>query len=94
MTTPKKLVSGQYGEVIQDLKTAGILRVKLFSVQTGTGAEQTIAHGLASTPLAVNIFLSEATTSLAIPYQSSVPDATNIYITATNLKTYNIVIFY
>jgi hypothetical protein len=56
---------------------------------TGTGAQQTIAHGCKFTPTYDQVFLSERSTGLAIPYQSSAPDATNIYVTAVNLKTYN-----
>lgn len=55
---------------------------------TGTGAQQTIAHGLSATPAADDILLSEYTTGGALAYQSAVPDATNIYVTATNTKTW------
>jgi hypothetical protein len=53
---------------------------------TGTGAQQTIAHGLVSTPN--RVFLSESTTGGALAYQSAAADATNIYVTATSAKTY------
>ena len=53
---------------------------------SGTGSQQTIAHGLKGTPSMV--LLSEYTTGLAIPYQSAAADATNIYIKATSGKTY------
>lgn len=53
---------------------------------TGTGAQQTIAHGLAAAP--TRVLLSESTTGGALAYQSAAADATNIYITATNTKTY------
>ena len=46
---------------------------------TGTGAQQTIAHGLATTPTKVILWNIEEG---ANPYQSAVADATNIYITA------------
>ena len=46
---------------------------------TGTGAQQTIAHGLAATPTKVILWDIE---DGANPYQSAVADATNIYITA------------
>jgi len=48
---------------------------------TGTAMEQTVAHGLASTPTKVILWDIE---SGAGPYQSSVADATNIYVTAAN----------
>jgi hypothetical protein len=48
---------------------------------TGTGAEQTVAHGLAGTPTKVALWDIE---SAAGPYQSSAADATNIYVTAGN----------
>ena len=94
MTLPNKLVSGSYTELAADMKTAGFYRVKFLAKQTGTGAQQAIAHGLAVTPTAAQIILSEADTGLAIPYQSAAPDATNVNITAVNLKTYNVAIFY
>jgi len=56
---------------------------------TGTGAQQTIPHGCAFTPTYDEVFLSERSTGGALAYQSAAPDATNIYVTATNLKTYN-----
>ena len=57
---------------------------------TGTGAQQTIAHGLALTPSPTNrghIFLTKFH-SLADPYVSAVPDATNIYITSPNASDF------
>lgn len=56
---------------------------------TGTGSEQTIAHGCSFTPTTAQVFLSECSTGAALAYQSDVPDATNIYVTATADKTYN-----
>lgn len=63
--------------------------VKNSGTSTGTGAEQTIAHGCNFTPTEDEVFLSERTTGGALAIQSSAPDATNIYITATNAKDYN-----
>lgn len=56
---------------------------------TGTGAQQTIAHGCAFTPTYDQVFLTERSTGGALAYQSAAPDATNIYITAALNKTYN-----
>ena len=47
----------------------------------GTGAQQTIAHGLGFTPTAQQIALT-AGSATALPYHSAAPDATNIYDTA------------
>lgn len=52
---------------------------------TGTGAQQTIAHGLAATPTLV--LLSDKDNG-ALPYQSAAANTTNIYITAVNTKAY------
>jgi len=52
---------------------------------TGTGAQQTIAHGLSATP--TYVFLTDED-ALAVPYQSAAANATNIYITALNTKKY------
>jgi len=52
---------------------------------TGTGAQQTIAHGLHVTPNRVQVSnLDDG----ANPYQSAAVDATNIYITAVDTKKY------
>lgn len=48
-------------------------------LSTGTGAQQTIAHGLVGTPN--RVYLSNSGSG-ANPYQSAAADATNIYITA------------
>jgi len=48
---------------------------------TGTGAQQTIAHGMVITPTRVQLSDLE---NGAAPYQSAVADATNIYVTAGN----------
>lgn len=47
---------------------------------TGTGAQQTIAHGLDVTP--IDVILWDIETG-SLPYQSAAADATNIYITAS-----------
>lgn len=52
---------------------------------TGSGSQQTVAHGLATTPN--RVFLSNEDDG-ANPYQSTAADATNIYITAMNQKKY------
>ena len=48
---------------------------------TGTGAQQTVAHGLAITPTRQQIALT-AGSATALPFHSAAPDATNIYVTA------------
>ena len=48
---------------------------------TGTGGEQTIAHGLNGTPTRVILWDIE---NGALPYQSSPADGINIYVTAVN----------
>ncbi len=53
---------------------------------TGTGAEQTIAHGLDITPTMVHI---SGDASDVNGFQSSAADATNIYITADNGEAYH-----
>jgi len=50
---------------------------------TGTGAQQTIAHGLSFTPTAQQIALTPGSATAA-PYHSAAPDATNIYVTAVS----------
>lgn len=55
---------------------------------TGVGSEQAIAHGCDFTPTYNQVILSERSTGGALAYQSSAPDATNIYVTATNTKDF------
>lgn len=50
--------------------------------ETGTGLQQTIAHGCKFTPTYDQVFLSERTTGGALAKQTAAPDATNIYVTA------------
>ena len=54
---------------------------------TGTGAQQTVAHGLAITPTRQQIALT-AGSATALPFHSAAPDATNIYVTAANLQAW------
>jgi len=53
---------------------------------TGTGAQQTIAHGLSATP---TIVIISGDSSNVNGYQSAAADATNIYITADNGEAYH-----
>lgn len=53
---------------------------------TGTGAEQTIPHGLSTTP--TDVQLSNHDMAGCPPYESSAADATNIYVTGVLDKTY------
>jgi hypothetical protein len=53
----------------------------------GTGSQQTISHGCNFTPSKAQVILSNIDNG-ANPYLSANPDATNIYVTAVNGKTY------
>jgi len=70
------------GNVIQD--NVGFV-TENSGTSTGTGAQQTIAHGLALTPN--RVYFSNIEDG-ANPYQSSAADATNIYVTAVSGKDY------
>ena len=54
---------------------------------TGTGAQQTVAHGLGFTPTRQQVSLSPGSAT-AVPYHSADPDGTNIYVTAANLQAW------
>jgi len=54
---------------------------------TGTGAQQTIAHGCDFTPTKAHVIVSNIDDG-ANPYLSANPDATNIYVTAVSGKDY------
>lgn len=60
-------------------------RSENMGTSTGTGSQQTIAHGLGTTPTFVFISTIE---DAANAYQSAAADATNIYITAVSGKDY------
>jgi len=53
----------------------------------GTGSQQSIAHGCAFTPTKAQVIVSNIDDG-ANPYLSANPDATNIYVTAVNGKTF------
>lgn len=56
---------------------------------TGTGSQQTIAHGMTGTPTHVIVSLTAAAGAVGdVPFMSAASDATNIYITAGSGKTY------
>ena len=58
----------------------------------GTGAQQTIAHGLGFTPQ--RVWLAPYDTSVAgTVSETAAADATNLYITATNLLNYRVVAY-
>jgi len=56
-------------------------------IETGTGSQQTIAHGCDFTPSKEQVIVSNIDDG-ANPYLSADPDATNIYVTAVNGKQY------
>jgi len=55
--------------------------------ETGTGAQQAIAHGCDFTPTKAQVIVSNIDDG-ANPYLSADPDATNIYVTAVSGKAY------
>jgi hypothetical protein len=59
----------------------GFLVSENSGASTGTGSEQTIAHGLAITPTRQQIILSNGSAT-ANAYHSKAPDATNFYVVA------------
>jgi len=86
--------------VIDGVVTGGILKVGANTIvrnnighktensgsSTGTGAQQTIAHGLAVTP--TRVYITPTATGVTEACLSAPSDETNIYVTVTNLKTY------
>jgi len=54
---------------------------------TGSGAEQTIAHGCDFTPTKAQVCVSNIDDG-ANPYVSSNPNATSIFVTAVSTKVY------
>jgi len=71
---------------IRDRHNEGSYLTENTGSSTGTGAEQMIAHGLGMTPTVV--IISGDSTDVN-GYQSTVADATNIYITADNGEAYH-----
>ena len=55
-------------------------------IRTGTGAQQTIVHGLGFTPTL--LYVMEYGTGVAFPYESAAPDVNNIYVSAVVGKTW------
>ena len=55
---------------------------------SGTGSEQTIAHGLSAKPTVVKVYPTEDPAGTAISWGTPSADATNIYVTVTNGKGY------
>jgi len=80
-------VTGDFEATAGTLKRTNLEELPTVSrgLSTGTGAQQTIAHGLQATPTYVWFGNIE---DGANPYQSAAADAVNIYVTAVNLKDY------
>lgn len=55
---------------------------------TGTGSQQTIAHGLGGTPSRVRVYPTGDPAGTTITWGSPSADGTNIYVTVTNAKAY------
>ncbi len=55
---------------------------------TGTGSEQTIAHGLSAKPTVVKIYPTEDPAGTTISWNATPADATNFYVTVTSGKDY------
>ena len=55
---------------------------------TGTGSQQTIAHGLSAKPTTVKIYPTEDPAGTTIVWGIPAADATNIYATVTSGKGY------
>lgn len=89
------VVGNNFTNTVTTTATASLLKHNVGYVTensgtgTGNGAQQTIAHGCNFTPTYDQVFLSERATGGALARQTAAPDATNIYVTATNAKDYN-----
>ena len=58
---------------------------------TGNGAQQNVAHGLATTPnVVIPVANSTGCTELS---ETAAADGTNVYITATNAKDYSVYVW-
>lgn len=78
-TSPRVIIDNEVHD------SAGIkLKSKNSGTSTGTGAQQTIAHGLWTTPTNVSLSMRGVGTA----YESAATDTTNIYVTATNTINY------
>ena len=55
---------------------------------TGTGSEQTIAHGLSAKPTVVKVYPTEDPAGTVISWGSPAADATNIYPIVTSGKDF------
>lgn len=73
------------------VQVAGKAYTKQFvsAVLTGTGSQQTIAHGLGRTPDQVELAVLVASAGFSV-LQTAAPDATNIYVTATSTVEYQV----
>lgn len=69
-----------------DTAMSGIVEITS-GTETGNAGQQTIAHGCAFTPTKAQVCVTNIDDG-ANPYLSAEPDATNIYVTAVNLKVY------
>jgi len=67
----------------------GALYPMATGTSTGTGSQQTIAHGMTGTPTHVFLSLNAAAAAASdVPFMSAACDATNIYVTVGSGKAY------
>ena len=55
---------------------------------SGTGSEQTIAHGLSAKPSVIKIYPTEDPAGTVIAWNATPADSTNFYVTVTNGRDY------
>lgn len=58
------------------------------TVQTGTGASQSIAHGLARVPALVIVLVNQTISATTVNWAEGTHDATNLQISATSTSKY------
>jgi len=62
--------------------------------QTGTGGEDTVAHGLSGTPAYTMVSITDDNNAAFTWSESSIADGTNVYITVTSNAKYKVLSIY
>lgn len=90
-TIQKKIKVSTAGNV-ELTNSADVLQGNIYPENTGgssgTGSQQTIAHGLGAAPTYIQLQDATVDQSCAALKLSAAADATNIYVTATSGKAY------
>lgn len=78
-------------KILDDAVTAAKIAHFVSGVRTGTGAEESIAHGLGETPATVLVSIYDTNNLATVSLVEGTHDVTNVKVTVSNTAKYKLV---